>query len=91
MHCFVSHQFTLSQFQNHLSLISSVIMELDPVNITVSPHNPGFCIHRFHQLWIGKKHCIVIDMYLVVRPRMVGSVLNIYRLFSCHDSLNYIV
>lgn len=60
---------------------------------TVGPLYP-----RFPHPWIQsagdgkyleKKIYVVADVYYVVRPTMVGSVLTTYRLFSsCHDSLN---
>ena len=52
----------------------------------------GFHIHIFNQLRIKnifKKCCIVVDVYYVVRPMMVASVLNLYRLF-CYYFLNNI-
>ena len=37
---------------------------------------------------LGKGFYIVGDVYYVVRPVMVPSVLNMYRLFPCYYSLN---
>lgn len=35
-----------------------------------------------------EKSYVVADIYCVVRPRMVSSVLNRYKLFGCYYSLN---
>lgn len=51
---------------------------------TVSPLYPQVCICRFNQLQIknigGKCHAVA-DVYHIIRPVRVASVLKVYRVF----------